>query len=394
MKKIHLSLKAACYLTFVAMLLWLIFYICRAIDNPYRTVPVTSCASEEVIPVSGIIAREEQVLYSVYESARTVLGDGQRVSGGGIVALSYSSAAQLQRAVRLEELRQRSEQLTELLSETGAEGNRQTDSEIMNDVLTLRETVFKRDFKDLTELTLKLDTEVFAAFSTASDIVDSLDRCKVEMRSLQDVRASAEITAPISGIYSSHADGMEDVTPETLAGLMPADLQQMLKQENKTPEYALGKIVSGIRWYYAVTIDSADADRLRGSSRLTVRPDSLYGATVSMRVESMSAADNGKRVLVLSSNSCLSELLDARNQRGDILLSDTEGLRIPRRSLHVDESGTAFVYVQTGMQAERKDVEILADFDDYYMVTGSTLHIGDEVIVSAKNLFNGKVVNR
>ena len=56
------------------------------------------------------------------------------------------------------------------------------------------------------------------------------------------------------------------------------------------------------------------------------------------------------------------------------------------------EDGGTFVYVQTGLRAEARDVELVHDFGDYYMVRGQNLHAGDEVIVSGKGLFDGKVV--
>ena len=41
---------------------------------------------------------------------------------------------------------------------------------------------------------------------------------------------------------------------------------------------------------------------------------------------------------------------------------------------------------------EKKLVKVERDFGDYYMVTSDTLRAGDQVIVSAKNLYEGKVV--
>ena len=41
---------------------------------------------------------------------------------------------------------------------------------------------------------------------------------------------------------------------------------------------------------------------------------------------------------------------------------------------------------------EKKLVEVKKDFGDYYMVVSETLRAGDQVIVSAKNLYVGKVV--
>ena len=55
------------------------------------------------------------------------------------------------------------------------------------------------------------------------------------------------------------------------------------------------------------------------------------------------------------------------------------------------------MYTLTGVQAEMKNITILEESGDYYIIKNeassvSALHEGDEVIVSAKNLYDGKVV--
>ena len=81
-----------------------------------------------------------------------------------------------------------------------------------------------------------------------------------------------------------------------------------------------------------------------------------------------------------------------RYQDAELVLSEETGLRVPRQGLHVDGQGRACVYVQTALLVEKKLVQVERDFDDYYLVTSSTLRAGDQVIISAKNLYEGKVV--
>ncbi len=58
----------------------------------------------------------------------------------------------------------------------------------------------------------------------------------------------------------------------------------------------------------------------------------------------------------------------------------------------MDDSGQACVYVQTALLVEKKPVRVERDFGDYYLVSSEVLRAGDQVIVSAKNLYEGKVV--
>jgi multidrug efflux pump subunit AcrA (membrane-fusion protein) len=88
----------------------------------------------------------------------------------------------------------------------------------------------------------------------------------------------------------------------------------------------------------------------------------------------------------------MSDVLSMRFQDAELVLSEESGLRIPRKGLHVDDRGNACVYVQTALVVEKKLVQVQRDYGDYYMVTSDTLRAGDQVIVSAKNLYVGKVV--
>lgn len=394
MKNTNLTLKLTCYLIFAALLVWLGIYTFQAMDNPYRTVPVTSCANREIVELNGIVAREETVLYSVYDAVHIKLDEGQRVSARGTVAEAFSSQEALLRAVRLEELQQEAGELNALLIAASAENTQQTDADIQSDIRSLRRSVSKRELADAASLCLTLQTEVFAAFSSPNDILTRLKACNGEIAQLQSQAAAnaTPIPAPVSGLFSRSVDGWETLTKEDLEQIEPAALRSLLKEKREAPASALGKLVSGTRWYYAALMDAEQAERLRSRRTASVVFGRYYGETLTMKVEWISPASDGVRTVLLSCGEALAETLTTRRQEAELLLSEENGLRIPRRGLHVDEDGSACVYVQTGLRVEKKPVTIVEDFDDYYMVTSDALRVGDEIIVSGKNLFSGKVV--
>ena len=111
-----------------------------------------------------------------------------------------------------------------------------------------------------------------------------------------------------------------------------------------------------------------------------------------MTVEWISPEEDGYRAVYFSCSANLADTLSMRQQEAELIFSQETGLRIPRQALRVKEDGTAFVYVQTGLRAEAKTVELIRDYGDYYVVRGENLRAGDEVIVSGKGLYDGKVV--
>ncbi len=390
----NLTLKIACYLVFAALLVWLGIYAYQALNDPYRTVPVTSYLDRETAPVRGIVAREEQVILSTYTAVNLQLREGGRVAKGGTVAEAFHSEEALLRAVRLSELEAEAEELTALLSDSAMENARQTDAEIQSGIRRLRQQVSSRSFLEAESLSQLLETQVFAVFSSQSDIRERLQEVSSEIGELrrQSSDSAALLTAPVSGIFSSGTDGWESLGYDELKGLTPGALEALLEERRQPSDLALGKLVSGVKWYYAALIAEEDADALYGRRQLRLRFGRYYGEELTMEVEGLSAPENGQRVILLSCTEALSDVTDMRLQEGELLLSEIGGYRIPRRGLHVDEAGYPCVYVQTALMAEKKRVEVLRDYGDYYLVDGETLHAGDEIIVSAKKLYDGKVV--
>ena len=88
-----------------------------------------------------------------------------------------------------------------------------------------------------------------------------------------------------------------------------------------------------------------------------------------------------------------------REQSADVVFASYSGLRVPKDAVRVDESGQPGVYVLEGAAAKWKTIEILHDNGESYVVkldksSTDNLWPGDEVIVNAKNLYNGKVVSK
>ena len=87
-----------------------------------------------------------------------------------------------------------------------------------------------------------------------------------------------------------------------------------------------------------------------------------------------------------------------RQQSADVVFNSYSGLRVPKDAVRVDENGRTGVYILEGAVARWKTIEILHDNGESYVVTldkSSTNNLwpGDEIIVGAKDLYDGKVVS-
>lgn len=137
---------------------------------------------------------------------------------------------------------------------------------------------------------------------------------------------------------------------------------------------------------------------------------------LSVTLLSVGAEENGRCVVTFQGNTYLQELTLLRRQSAEIILDTTDGLRVPLAALRVatqtvtekdpeteetasKEVNVTGVYCVSGAKARFKPVEVLLTGDDYAVVrsAGSTeklrLRPGDEIIVAARDLYDGKVVS-
>ena len=138
-----------------------------------------------------------------------------------------------------------------------------------------------------------------------------------------------------------------------------------------------------------------------------------------MQVERISDEENGKRLVILSCEEYLSITTLLRHQNAQIIFNSYDGIRLPKGALRVvtetltDEEGNekevsaTAVYCRMGRLARLKPVTVLYQGEDYYLVEPNTdslqglsssmresrtLRSGDEVILSASDLYDGKVI--
>ena len=168
----------------------------------------------------------------------------------------------------------------------------------------------------------------------------------------------------------------------------------------------VGRLIHGSTWYYAAVISEADAAALTKGQSLSL---AFSGADASLpvTVESIGDSEDGKRLLVLSGSRYLSSVSMLRAQSAELILESYTGLRVPKNALRIDGEQQLGVYCRIGRQVWFKPVELLYQGEDYCLVKPGeiravresdyifySLRAGDEVIVSAEDLFNGKVLEQ
>lgn len=395
------------------------------IGDPLATTLAYTYEVEEGADLTGYVVRQEQVLSDDAGGLlRLQRGEGERVRKGGTVAAVYADQASLDRQTEIESLRTRIEQLTYAQEAAlGSEASLKLDGQIMQAILDYRgsltaDKLYEAEQRgsELRALVLKRDY----TYSDTGDLAEQITQLQSQLQSLQAQAAGTvrRITAPVSGLYSAVVDGYETVlTPDSLSELTPSALTAI--RADTAVSSQVGKLVLGRDWYYAAVLDADAARELEEwTGELRLRFSKGLERDLPVTVESLGPEENSRVVIVFRGTTYLSELTLLRQQSAEVIRQTTTGIRVPKEALRVreqtvtDEDGNESVvsetgvYCMVGMKARFKPVDVLYSGDDFALVRSTLdtaeevsetqeqirLRAGDEVIITAYDLYDGKVI--
>lgn len=421
MKQGHILNRIIMFVLLGAIMIYMGASAWKNLAGRMTTVISYSYTLDDEAEATGFLARSEYVLPARSSLADVLPAEGEKVAVNEAVAYLYQDAAAL---TRTQELRKVSMELEQMRATAVSAGNpsdsaRLTD-EIMSEITALRAAVAQRDFTRLEDNTLKLKSLIYQRDYTyesggdAAGLQEKITALADREAGLmaQAVQDTEVVRADKAGVFSGMVDGYEGVlTPDTLAALTPFQLNTLANNPPAKESGAVGKLITDTRWYFVCSVSESQSKRLTEGYQYTVRFSRDWAGEVSMRVERVGLPENGRVPVVFSSTHYLSETTLLRRQTVDIVYSSVTGIRVPKNALTQDvagawgEAGAWGVFALVGAQAEFKPVTVVGDDEDYYLVQPLTpataldkevakkaLRPGDEIILKAEGLFDGKVV--
>ena len=406
MKKTDLVTKIAALVVFLALAAYLGIYFYRAVETPVITAPAVQTTLYTEAQLSGIVVRDETVLSSRADYMSLSVSDGRRVAKGSPVAMTYGSAEAAERAERIRTLETEISRTERLLSGlVSADEVTARETAVKNAVAGLAGATARHAVQEAEEHSLRLESLLLRAdaeTATAGDLL--LMRSELEKLKESAREDTEPVAAPASGIFSTHLDGYEYLRGSDLSGLTPSALREMMDKTEDAPADAIGKLVSSDSWYFAALIDDKDfanvSDVLSRGAYVALQMGRYYGEALSARVEDIGRGEDGGRVVVFSCDRALADTLAMRIVSATLIASEHSGIRVPKEAVRseVTEDGDIlyYLYTRTGVQAEKKYIEIVWETENYYLAApgpiGSMLRDGNEIIVSAKELYDGKIM--
>lgn len=402
MKKTSPLMKILPIAVLAAVLVYFAVQLYNYLSDPVTTTLVTEGQAEDTIALNGWLVRDEEVLPAQSGTLSRVQQEGQRVGVGQVLAMVYANDSALQTVSQIDTLELQLQQLQfALTSYLDPDAALKLDTSITGSILTLRQsltggdyTAAESDIAQLKAAVLKRDHP----YTSQEEIQTEIKSVEGQISALKaSLSGATAVTAKAAGTYSAVCDGyetvltptfLETVTPGALARLQPAGEQS-----------SMGKLIYGDTWYYVVTLTEEQAAYLKGQGSVTLRFAKGFDQNIRMQVEAVSEPENGQAAVTLSCRKYLAQTTLLRHQAADVILRTYEGLRVPSNALRVSEEGVTGVYCVDGVTASFRPVTVLYQGQGYALVRPAdgasdtrTLRVGDEVIATAGQLHDGKVI--
>ena len=250
------------------------------------------------------------------------------------------------------------------------------------------------------ELFLHRATTLEAALGRPVDFSGEIAETRRQLEALRaqtDPANATRLEAPGSGDYYPATDGLERVlTPQALLEVnTPEELKALQEKPAAPTPNAMGKLVTGFRWYMAAVLPGGQAQQLEEGARYRVLFPQESAREFTMKVERVRRGGE-EAVVLLSCEEKDDTLQCLRGARAEIVMDVVDGLEIPSAALRFLEKGEGqarlpytAVYIVRAGQLQLREVDVLyQDADTAVVAWGSQNEAqaveGDRITVQGK----------
>ena len=244
--------------------------------SSYTLETAVRCEAGDGQTVSGFVVREEEIITASQPVVVCALTEGERVGSGQRVADGYQTSAAREKRDRLTALQEQLSQLRYAASGTAGEDTTQTDDAIEKALGELAALTARRDLTEADDVMSELQPLVLRRSVTADDAARMEGRIaelesQISALSAETEQSAEAVTVESAGYFSEQTDGLERVlTPESVLQMKPSELRAAAQHASAVPGNAVGRLITGQKWYFAAEIPEARAEQTAAGETLTV----------------------------------------------------------------------------------------------------------------------------
>ena len=406
------------YIAVGALLAVFLIYQCfQAFYKPVETIMAVQTSVYDSVNTKGVVIRDEDVILSnAAGTTVSAVSDGERVAKNSVIANVFSSEEQADNYLSLAKLNDRIDYYENLLI-SGSSNARElslVDSEISASVYDYVEGVQGGWIENMSDKSEKLTQNITNRQILTGENVDAKSALADLYGKRQSLKNSisgySSIKADAAGYYVGFSDGLEDIVdPQSISGLSVSNVQSMLQADmSKQNAQAVGKIISGFKWYVACIADNSKISALSESDTVSAVIENTALGELKMRVESINpdAASNGKSVVILSCDDINDEVCKLRKVEVEIRFNSYEGIKVPNSairstSIEKDSDGNECIvkciYTLSAQEIKKKKAEVIYEGRDYVIASAKSTKSGyvrlyDNIVVKGRDLYDGKII--
>lgn len=406
----------------IFLVLYVYFQVIGGFDDEIITETSMLVSLNDTIECDACIFRDETVIQKNGDGVVvTLVSEGERVSKGQAVANIYSN----ERDAVLQDDLNRVERRIEILEDSSVDKKfvisdlQKIYDDISDSIFSISKNSVSGDLSSAIsnseELLIGLNKRDMIV-ETEFDYTDEYDDLLVEKERLEE--RISEVAVPViaensSGYFYGDVDGYEhsfDISKVDLVSIENFDSFLSAKPDDSLIESSGGKIVNDIIWYVICSFDSEDKSMIKEGRYYSLSFPENGNFEIKMELQKIiSDTSSANSLAVFRVNVLPGEFNYKRFQEAEIVIKRLEGITIPKKSLRT-VNGVEGVFILVGDVVRFRTVERIDEIDDHYIVsldTNSAVEIGnddeeekiikplslyDNVIVSGKDLFDGKII--
>ncbi len=331
-------------------------------------------------------------------------GNGERVAAGEEVACLFASAGGAQNKQLAERL---SEELV-LLEKTQSVSGDGMDVEalmgqVQQGVYAVQELAEGNNFAGLSSARASIQlaqNQLLLTTGAAENFNARVEMLISQRDAAQSASAYTPIYAPATGYFVSAQDSeKQQFSPEELAAMTPAQLSDALAQPaQNNGAGTVGKLILDYRWYYYGLVSARQAQKFREGARVELSFPNVSSEKLPATVVSVSVDEAGDMAKVaLLCDHINDAVVTLEHEKAEITFATYDGIRIDKEALHIVE-GQNCVYVQFGNVLYKRNVSILFEDSDYFLVPFNyekgvnEVRLYDRVVVRGSDLHDEKIL--
>ncbi|NLL63794.1 MAG: hypothetical protein GX241_06125 [Ruminococcaceae bacterium] len=385
---------------------YVVYQIFMLAYTPIETEVALEYTVEDVLETETFIARNET--YIINDKTGTIISvvdDGSRVAKGQEVAIIFTDDLAADNYLKIRDLEMQIERYTRLASQSDnyTFNINDLDGYIDNAVMEYVRAVDNERFAFLSDSIDNLrDQVVTRQIATGShfDFQTKLKELKFEYEGLKDKNTKhATVKAGQSGYYISGTDGLEQIVDcSKVEELTVDDIYSVFKAKaEKTPDGAIGKMVTEFTWYFLCVVDANRIGNLEVGDFITVNLPFSAVNTIKAKVHAINENTGDEAAVILSCNLMNSDISSLRHETAELVIDSYKGIKIPVSAIRVNERDEKGVFIQKGNIIEFRKINIIYSAKDYILSKSDANEEGyvrlyDNVITEGKDLYDGKVI--